>query len=94
MAGDVGNAVEGVEWERAPSAAQLGEMDRLPGRADMFSQVPEEPGAAGMSFFPLAPGAPAFSYEASYSPVLPQPPSPDGWLVDLEILTDLGPQAW
>ncbi|WP_295018493.1 DUF6578 domain-containing protein [uncultured Micrococcus sp.] len=88
-----GNAVEGVEWERAPGAAQFVEMARLPGRADMFSQVPEEPGAAGMSLFPLAPGAPMLSYDASYSPVLPEPPGPDGWLLDLEILADLGPQA-
>lgn len=80
MAEAWGNAVEGVEWERVPGAAQLVEIDRLPGRADMFSQVPEEPSAAGTSFFPPAPGAPMFSYEARYSP---EPPGPDGWLPEL-----------
>lgn len=88
--GASGNAVEGVEWERVPGAAQLVEIDRLPGRADMFSQVPEEPSAAGTSFFPPAPGAPMFSYEARYSP---EPPGPDGWLPELEILVGLGPQT-
>ncbi|QQE48233.1 hypothetical protein I6H91_08765 [Micrococcus luteus] len=91
--GASGNAVEGVEWEHGPGAAQLVEIDRLPSGADMFSQVSEEPSAAGRSFLPLAPGAPTFSDQARYSPALPEPPGPDGWLLDLDILADLGPQA-
>lgn len=46
------NAVEGVEWERAPGAAQLVEMARLPSRGDLYNQIPEEPGHAGMPLYP------------------------------------------
>ena len=50
--GASGNAVEGVEWERAPGAAQLVEMARLPSRGDLYNQIPEEPGHAGMPLYP------------------------------------------
>ena len=33
-------------------------------------------------------------YVGAYEPVLPETPRPDEWLLDLEILEDLGPHTW
>lgn len=90
--GASGNAVEGVEWERAPGAAQLVEMARLPSRGDLYNQIPEEPGHAGMPLYPQ--GRRRSSTWGGCSPMLPQLPSPGGWLLELKILVGLGSQTW
>lgn len=94
--------VQAVHGRRG--SARLVELDRLPGRAEIFAgddadgtdradEAGSAAAAAGFSFVPRAPGAPTVSYEASYESALPQRPRAEGWLLDLEILEDLGSQV-
>lgn len=64
---------------------RLAEIDRVPGHADLVTPEPEEEAAIGEG---------EVVFTAAYEPVLPETPRPGGWLLDLEILEDLGPHTW
>lgn len=66
-------------------AGRLTEIDRVPGRADLVAPEPEDETAVGVG---------KVVFTAAYEPALPETPRPDGWLLDLEILEDLGPPTW
>lgn len=66
-------------------SGRLAEIDRVPGHADLTVLEPEEATGLGMG---------EVVYVGAYEPVLPETPRPDEWLLDLEILEDLGPHTW
>lgn len=66
-------------------SGRLAEIDRVPGHADLTILEPEE--ATGLGLGEVV-------YVGACEPVLPETPRPDEWLLDLEILEDLGPHTW
>lgn len=55
---------------------------------------PDPGGARPRRHAPLSPGASTLFYVGGCSPMLPQLPSPGGWLLELKILVGLGSQTW
>lgn len=77
-------------WKLIPGSVRLPDVDGLPGRNEPEAEeAEEEPGAtdAGTTLIGTV------SYEASYDPPPGWVQGPDGWLLDLEVLEELGP-AW
>lgn len=64
---------------------RLSETNRVPGRADLAEPPPAEEPVTGVG---------GFASMGACEPVLPETPRPEAWLLELEILADLGPHTW
>lgn len=82
-------SADGTGQEKVPGSAWLADVDGLPGRYDINA----DPGAGESSAGDPGPSIGTVTYGASYQAPPGWVSGPDGWLLDLEVLEELGP-AW
>lgn len=85
---DPRSAAGGQGRKLIPGSVRLPDVDGLPGRNEPEAEEAEPPAAdTGTTLIGTV------SYEASFNPPPGWVSGPDGWLLDLEVLEELGP-AW
>lgn len=66
-------------------AGPLSEIGRVTGQVDPVDPEPEEDAGTGVG---------QVVFMGTYEPVLQETPRAEGWLLEREILEDLGPHTW